>query len=185
MFTDVTLACNGKLFPAHKFVLSTCSEYFEVMFQETHCKHPIVVLKDVECRHLEFLLDYMYLGEVNVPQNSLSSLIAVAECLRIRGLAVPDEPTQDTKANLKRHSKQLSSPKAKRRRDASPKEETPLRLSHNLHLDTPAKSAAVHANATTQDFNRPERTSIEDGSEDEKMVNAEQHSSEVIYSVYV
>lgn len=38
---DATLACDGRLFPAHKFVLSMCSEYFKEMFTTNPCKHPI------------------------------------------------------------------------------------------------------------------------------------------------
>lgn len=90
-YTDVTLACEGKFYPVHKLVLSTCSEYFSDIFDRTPCKNPVVVLKDIQCRDLEFLLDYMYIGEVNVRQNELSSLIKAAECLRVKGLAVPDE----------------------------------------------------------------------------------------------
>lgn len=90
-YTDVTLACEGKFYPVHKLVLSTCSEYFSDIFDRTPCKNPVVVLKDIQCQDLEFLLDYMYIGEVNVRQNELSSLIKAAECLRIKGLAVPDE----------------------------------------------------------------------------------------------
>ncbi|KAA0202852.1 hypothetical protein HAZT_HAZT010936 [Hyalella azteca] len=39
---------------------------------------------------LEALLDYMYAGEVEVKHSSLASLIKAAECLCIKGLAVPD-----------------------------------------------------------------------------------------------
>lgn len=31
-FVDVTLACDGKSFSAHKVVLSACSPYFQVSF---------------------------------------------------------------------------------------------------------------------------------------------------------
>ena len=41
---DVTLACDGKLLQAHKFVLSMCSDYFKEMFTSNPCKHPIGVL---------------------------------------------------------------------------------------------------------------------------------------------
>lgn len=87
----MTLACDGKFYPVHKLVLSTCSEYFSDIFDRTPCKNPVVVLKDIQCQDLEFLLDYMYIGEVNVRQNDLASLIKAAECLRIKGLAVPDD----------------------------------------------------------------------------------------------
>ena len=61
------------------------------MFEQAKCKHPFIVLKDIRCDELECLLSYMYVGEVNVVQEKLSGLIKAAECLRIKGLAVPDE----------------------------------------------------------------------------------------------
>ena len=51
----------------------------------------MIVLKDIRKSHLEALLDYMYVGEVDVKQSELAGLIKAAECLRIKGLAVPDE----------------------------------------------------------------------------------------------
>ncbi|XP_068232855.1 protein bric-a-brac 1-like isoform X7 [Palaemon carinicauda] len=92
VFIDVTLACGGKQYPAHKFVLSTCSDYFKEMFTKNPCKHPIVFMKDVSARDLEALLDFMYRGEVNVPHHNLASLIKTAEGLQVKGLAVPDDP---------------------------------------------------------------------------------------------
>ncbi|XP_066989416.1 protein tramtrack, beta isoform-like isoform X9 [Macrobrachium rosenbergii] len=120
-YTDVTLACDGKFYPTHKFVLSTCSQYFQEIFDRTPCKNPVVVLKDIQCRDLEFLLDYMYIGEVNVRQNELTSLIKAAECLRVKGLAVPDEEpkksaSSSSVSNSERHRPEQSSPPAKRRR---------------------------------------------------------------------
>ncbi|XP_064092519.1 zinc finger protein 236-like [Macrobrachium nipponense] len=91
IYTDVTLACGGKFYPVHKLVLSTCSDYFLQMFERTSCKHPIIILKDVQCREMEALLSYMYEGIVCVPQSDLTQLIMVAEALQIKGLAVPDE----------------------------------------------------------------------------------------------
>ncbi|XP_069171996.1 broad-complex core protein isoforms 1/2/3/4/5 isoform X12 [Procambarus clarkii] len=90
-YTDVTLACDGKFYSVHKLVLSTCSDYFCAMFDKTACKSPVIVLKDIKSEDLEALLDYMYLGEVNVRQSDLASLIKAAENLRIKGLAVPDD----------------------------------------------------------------------------------------------
>ncbi|RXG71395.1 Broad-complex core protein isoforms 1/2/3/4/5 [Armadillidium vulgare] len=111
VFVDVTLACGGKLYPAHKFVLSTCSEYFREMFTKSPCKHPIVFMKDVSGRDLEALLDFMYRGEVNVPQAHLASLIKTAEGLQVKGLAVPDEHHQLNPASYIRRSRDLSTPR--------------------------------------------------------------------------
>ncbi|XP_045112923.1 protein tramtrack, beta isoform-like isoform X1 [Portunus trituberculatus] len=90
-YTDVTLSCEGRFYPVHKLVLSTCSEYFMRMFELTPCKHPVVVLQDVQCKEMEALLSYMYAGVVSVAQSDLPQLIKVAEALQIKGLAVPDE----------------------------------------------------------------------------------------------
>lgn len=91
-YTDVTVTCEGKFYSVHKLVLSTCSDYFLKMFERTPCKHPIIVLKDIHCKEIEALLNYMYDGVVSVAQNDLSQLIKAAELLQIKGLAVPDEP---------------------------------------------------------------------------------------------
>nr|XP_045582847.1 zinc finger protein 263-like isoform X6 [Procambarus clarkii] len=110
-YTDVTLACDGKFYPVHKLVLSTCSEYFENMFEHTPCKHPVVVLRDVQCDELEALLSYMYAGVVSVAQTDLARLIKVAELLQIKGLAVPDEPPNSSKtAHHQRNSDDRASP---------------------------------------------------------------------------
>ncbi|XP_042891070.1 zinc finger and BTB domain-containing protein 7A-like isoform X3 [Penaeus japonicus] len=94
-YTDATVACEGKFYPVHKLVLSTCSQYFEDMFDHTLGKHPIVLLQDVKCDELEALLSYMYVGVVSVAQKDLPRLIKVAELLQIKGLAVPDEAPGD------------------------------------------------------------------------------------------
>lgn len=119
-YTDATLACDGKFYPVHKLVLSTCSEYFESMFEHTPCKHPVIVLKDIKPDELEALLSYMYAGVVSVAQNDLARLIKAAEMLQIKGLAVPDEPpvTEDGKRNApsKSSREEKYSPQPKRRR---------------------------------------------------------------------
>ncbi|CAL4067756.1 unnamed protein product [Meganyctiphanes norvegica] len=111
-YTDVTITCDGKFYPVHKLVLSTCSEYFEEIFERTQCKHPVIVLKDIKHEELEALLNYMYLGEVNVLQGDLAGLIKAAECLKIKGLAVPDEAplskSESSKEN-KRSAKESNS----------------------------------------------------------------------------
>ncbi|XP_042209472.1 zinc finger and BTB domain-containing protein 17-like isoform X2 [Homarus americanus] len=90
-YTDVTLACGSKFFAVHRLVLMACSDFFSEVFDHTQCQKPVIVLKDIKSHELEALLDYMYLGEVDVQQADLPGLIKAAECLRIKGLAVPDE----------------------------------------------------------------------------------------------
>lgn len=95
-FADVTLACEGRLYPAHKFILAMCSDYFRNIFGPSGVggsnSNLVVVLKDVACQDVEHLLDYMYTGVVAVEKSGLHSLIKTAENLQIKGLAFSDTP---------------------------------------------------------------------------------------------
>jgi len=118
-YTDVTLACEGRLYPAHRFVLSTCSEYFAEIFSSNTGNNIVIVLKDVRRADLEYLLDYMYLGQVDVAQSELASLIKTAECLRIKGLAIPDDEPPKTLTPRRQgdHREREPSPPSKRKRN--------------------------------------------------------------------
>lgn len=83
---DVTLAAEGKYLKAHKAVLSVCSSYFKELFRVNPCKHPIVILQDVNYEVLKNLLQFMYQGEVNVSQNEIPGFMKVAETLKVKGL---------------------------------------------------------------------------------------------------
>jgi len=85
-FTDVTLACDGQTCKAHKMVLSACSPYFKSLLENNPSKHPIIILKDVPFNHLQSILEFMYAGEVNVPQDSLPAFLKTAERLKVKGL---------------------------------------------------------------------------------------------------
>ena len=49
--------------------------------------HPLIYLKGVKYQHLLAVLDFMYHGEVNVTQEELNSILAVAEELKVKGLS--------------------------------------------------------------------------------------------------
>lgn len=68
----------------------------------TQCKHPFIIINDVQPKDLEALLNYMYKGDVNVLQDSLPSLIKAAEALKVKGLAVPDELPSENETNTSR-----------------------------------------------------------------------------------
>lgn len=61
------------------------------MFQSTPCKHPVIVLQDVIFEDLHALVEFIYHGEVNVHQRSLSSFLKTAEVLRVSGLTQQTE----------------------------------------------------------------------------------------------
>lgn len=90
-YSDVTIACGGKLYPAHKFVLSACSEYLRTMLSAHPNRHPILYLKDVPREDLEAILEFMYAGTVRVSQSCLASLLHTAEGLQVKGLIISDQ----------------------------------------------------------------------------------------------
>lgn len=96
-FTDVTLACEGGTsVKCHKMVLAACSSYFQSLFTELPCRHPVVVLKDVKYSEMKAILEYMYRGEVNVAQDQLAALLKVAEALKVKGLVEERGPLPHT-----------------------------------------------------------------------------------------
>ncbi|XP_042889700.1 protein abrupt-like isoform X5 [Penaeus japonicus] len=111
-FCDVTLTCDGFFYPVHKFVLSTCSDFFYQIFEKTPCKHPVIIIANVNRKDLEALLNYMYLGEVSVFRTELKSLVKAAEILKIKGLA---EQTENSPVKEKRSSSsETDQPESKR-----------------------------------------------------------------------
>lgn len=86
-FVDVTLACDGHSVKAHKMVLSACSPYFQSLFFDNPCQHPIVIMRDIKWPELKAAVEFMYKGEINVCQEQIGPLLKVAESLKIRGLA--------------------------------------------------------------------------------------------------
>lgn len=142
-FVDVTLACDGHSIKAHKMVLSACSPYFQTLFFDNPCQHPIIIMRDVKWPELKAVVEFMYKGEINVSQDQIGPLLKVAEMLKIRGLAevnseeglsaatghsesnpAPDEPLMDgaqpaKKARSKDWDTEIplsSTPKSRKRR---------------------------------------------------------------------
>lgn len=60
-----------------------CSPYFQRIFSENPCKHPVIVLKDLRGWEVQAIVDFMYKGEISVVQEQLSSLIKAAESLQV------------------------------------------------------------------------------------------------------
>ncbi|XP_011180436.1 protein jim lovell [Zeugodacus cucurbitae] len=89
---DVTLVCAETSIHAHKMVLSACSPFFQRVFAETPCKHPVIVLKDFQGWVVQAIVDFMYRGEISVPQERLQTLIQAGESLQVRGLVESSVP---------------------------------------------------------------------------------------------
>ena len=74
-----------------KYLFIFFSPYFQKIFTDNPCKHPIIVLKDVRGWEVQCIVDFMYKGETSVPEAQLTSLIKAAEGLKVRGLTSSDQ----------------------------------------------------------------------------------------------
>jgi len=119
---DVTLSCEGHNFKAHRVVLSACSPYFETLFSENPCQHPIVIINGMKHTEIKAILDFMYKGEVNVSHEGLSAFLKAAENLQVKGLAeVCGEKTNEIAPTetVQTSSQRADTPTRKRRRKRS------------------------------------------------------------------
>ena len=73
-------------FQGHKVILSACSPYFKKILKDNPCRHPVLILNDIELEVLDALMTYMYHGTVSVPHNKLPLFLKTAEALKIKGI---------------------------------------------------------------------------------------------------
>ena len=96
-FADVTLISDDKVkFSAHKVILSSCSNMFKFILRENNTANPLLYLGGVSSVNLEFILDYIYNGEVNLFQEQLDSFLENAKKLEIEGLIGQEGMVDDT-----------------------------------------------------------------------------------------
>ncbi|KAG1660863.1 Protein bric-a-brac 2 [Nymphon striatum] len=179
---DVTLGCEGASIKAHKIVLSACSPFFEELFQNNPCKHPIVILKDLKYDDMKTIVQFMYKGEVNVTQDRLSTLLKTAENLKIKGLtefgndnqspkessapaAIPERPNSPPSSRHGRPKRKKNSHESDPMESCSPEviAESPLNQNSNRSPQAPSTSTSTSTQpAFTSDehmeFNVPKTT---------------------------
>ncbi|XP_043475865.1 protein bric-a-brac 1-like isoform X3 [Leptopilina heterotoma] len=165
-FVDVTLACDGHSVKAHKMVLSACSPYFQALFFDNPCQHPIVIMKDIKWPELKAAVEFMYKGEINVSQEQIGPLLKVAESLKIRGLAdVNNEQELITRPTLEDAALNMLHRKKRRRGsgERSPSANSPDQNSSEDHDPGSIISAEVHglgSSSTPRSLGSPNAPSI-------------------------
>ena len=113
-FFDVTLACEDSQLDAHKVILSACSPFFRSILRRNPHNHPLLYLKGVKYNELLSILNFMYLGEVNVSQEDLNSFLAVAEELKVKGLTQNGKGGEPTKPAEKKPPERVAAPAVRR-----------------------------------------------------------------------
>jgi len=96
-FYDVTLGCTdskGQLLQAHKVIIASFSSVFRGMLKQdgmtsqssNNGNNASLLLRGIPYQDLSWILDFMYQGEVKMPEDHLPSFLSVAEDLKIEGL---------------------------------------------------------------------------------------------------
>ena len=87
-FTDVTLACeDGQQLEAHKVVLVASSPFFKNLLKRNKHKHPLIYMRGTKYEDLVAIADFLYHGEANMYRENLDGFLALADELKLKGLA--------------------------------------------------------------------------------------------------
>lgn len=94
---DVTLITDdSKLTKAHKIILSSCSEFFKKVFQNSDIQGNLFLhLTGVSSNELNQVLDYIYCGEAKILQEDLDQFLNTAQTLKLEGLLQKEEDTKN------------------------------------------------------------------------------------------
>merc|ERR1712179_37469 len=112
-FFDVTLVTEDlvHLF-AHKVVLSSCSSVFKQLIKSSNHPHPVLFLRGVKSKALEYTLDFIYSGHVEIFQNHLNDFLELGQDLKLKGIIndIMDEKKDDDRKIIESANENNSEP---------------------------------------------------------------------------
>ncbi|KAG7257843.1 hypothetical protein CRUP_024993 [Coryphaenoides rupestris] len=82
---DVVLVVGSKKIYAHRVILSACSPYFRAMFtgELAESRQTEVVIRDIDERAMELLIDFAYTSQVTVEEGNVQTLLPAACLLQL------------------------------------------------------------------------------------------------------
>ena len=90
-FLNVTLITDDEVqLEAHKVIMSASSSFLDNILKKSLHKHPMLFLSGINSKNLNLILEYVYLGEVQVIQEELQDFLSAASKLKIAGLSGVD-----------------------------------------------------------------------------------------------
>ena len=99
--TDVTLAFDdGQQIEVHKVVLATSSLFFMELLKRNKHAHLLIYMKGLKSNDIIPVLDFIYCGEAKVYQENIDAFLAIAEDLKLRGLAGSEHGAYSIKRNV-------------------------------------------------------------------------------------
>ena len=85
-FSDVTLVSgDGEKISAHQAILATGSTFFKNLLEAD--SRPLIFMRGVDSSLLKPLLNFLYIGKAQVPEDLLTEFVALGADLGVEGLA--------------------------------------------------------------------------------------------------
>ena len=86
---DVTLVSEDEVhITAHKVVLSACSKFFKCLLGKFNSTNPLLYLSGVDSKNLNYILDFIYVGEVQLLHDDFDAFLGHAKKFQISGFDV-------------------------------------------------------------------------------------------------
>ncbi|XP_058444538.1 kelch-like protein 9 [Malaya genurostris] len=88
ILVDVTLRSNGKVFQAHRAVLSACSEYFRAMFSSHTRESRLseIDLCNISPLGIELLLEYIYTAKLALNLANIQEVLSAASYIQLESV---------------------------------------------------------------------------------------------------
>ena len=104
-FFDVTLVSEDlQHISAHKLVLSASSELFKLILRKSSHPYPhpnpLIYLNGFRSKELNFIMEYIYHGEVRILQDDIHNFLEAAQKLKIEGLIEKMPPSEERETEL-------------------------------------------------------------------------------------
>lgn len=172
-FTDVTLACEGgSVIKCHKMVLAACSSYFQNLFSDLPCSHPVVVLKDTRYSEIQAILEYMYKGEVSITQDEVEPLLRVAEALKVKGLVGEN--------NYRNNKNEYTCNNIRTSSSSSP---SPYNISNRSNIGRSSSLMAMHNDLSSARGNANDNETIDHSPTENQFYNDHRNNSSPPHSI--
>ena len=86
-FADVTIACEDVQIEAHKIIIASASPFFRSILKKNKHSHPLIFLRGIKSKYLQYIVDYIYKGQVEIFESDLNEFLVIADEMELMGLA--------------------------------------------------------------------------------------------------
>ena len=139
---DVTLVSEDEVhIDAHKVVLSACSKFFKSLLGKLSKSNPspLIYLGGVTSKNLNYVLDYIYVGEVQLLHEDVDDFLDYARKFKIYGLGLEKE-TRGNEAEADGQTHNVTAASSNGKATVVPKKETQDEIDVNALIDSDSDS---------------------------------------------